>query len=609
MYFERMYRSNFLNSTDVSIARLRQWMDECLSSHENCRKNIVTQDDSNRPARLLDLSLIQRHGESGIRLVETLSGISYQYACLSHRWDNALKHHQTTTKNLSQFLGFLSLEKLPANFRDAVSIARDLNIQYLWIDSLCIIQSGDSGEDLGRELAKMASIYQNSFLTIAIVSSPDSSKGCYMQDKWPDISFWVSNTNEAHLFGARVLDKKGSLVSTDDVHDHYPLLSRAWVLQERLLSPRLLQCNYGEFAFDCLESSRCECNSKLAPHPDKVPKWFGNPWFGTQKSTFGRNILVQGPQSNWKPGTMELSKRHVLEYWRGIVETYMLLELSFPSDVLPAIAGCAQALALFLKFNYVAGMWKETLPTDLLWHVMPSKRRWVAKPRPENSTAPSWSWASVSMGQTVTHISPHNGKGWPMSDALLRDAIEEVYCEPLSSINPFGKLKHAYLKLEAVLYPWYLRSFCRAAYPEIARGSKRRKDLHIKRPNQSTKCTTEIQELDIDDAAVEVHLDVHLGDEGLATESFSQCISELTYPPQSCGLSQIYLLHALHKSNLKRSIDVFLLLMRTPQVCGKPNCYRRIGLMELMNEAADVRKWEDMIHGRLEPRQEEFWLF
>jgi len=32
------------------------------------------------------------------------------------------------------------MEKLPYTFRDAVTIAHHLNIRYLWIDSMCIIQ-------------------------------------------------------------------------------------------------------------------------------------------------------------------------------------------------------------------------------------------------------------------------------------------------------------------------------------------------------------------------------------------------------------------------------------------------------------------------------------
>ncbi|KAF2794151.1 HET-domain-containing protein, partial [Melanomma pulvis-pyrius CBS 109.77] len=374
--------SNFLAGRDISIERLRRWMDECSSSHNDCLVTSTTQDDSSRPARLLDITPIQRGSEVGIKIIETTSGRSYRYACLSHRWDIAIKHHQTTTENISNFLDFLNLNLMPANFRDAVAIARDLNIQYVWIDSLCIIQSGDSGEDIRRELAKMGSIYQNAYLTIAAVSSPSSSEGCFIKDKWPDICFLVSdNANDAHLIGARVLDKKGILVSLEDTKQHYPLLSRAWVFQERLLSRRILLCNYGEFAFECLESSICECNSSLAPHPrsdlGQNLKWLGN-------LDFNHTRLLKSSTS-LGPGA--------IKSWKTIIETYMQLELSYLSDTLPAIAGCAQVMALHLNHNYVAGLWEETLPTDLLWYVQARKGRTVPKPRAKGSTAPSWSWA------------------------------------------------------------------------------------------------------------------------------------------------------------------------------------------------------------------------
>jgi hypothetical protein len=123
-------------------------------------------------------------------------------------------------ENLAKSLDFLNLQELPANFRDAVSIARELDIQYIWIDSMCIIQDGDNGQDLRRELVKMGSIYQNANLTIAAVSAPNSSEGCFIKDAWPDICFLVSNsTHETHLIGARVLDKKDRLTSLDDVND------------------------------------------------------------------------------------------------------------------------------------------------------------------------------------------------------------------------------------------------------------------------------------------------------------------------------------------------------------------------------------------------------
>lgn len=58
---------------------------------------------------------------------------------------------------------------LPATFRDAIAVTRSLGYQYLWIDSLCIIQ--DDRHDWGVEAEQMASIYKNGALTLAAAAA------------------------------------------------------------------------------------------------------------------------------------------------------------------------------------------------------------------------------------------------------------------------------------------------------------------------------------------------------------------------------------------------------------------------------------------------------
>jgi hypothetical protein len=71
----------------------------------------------------------------------------------------------------------IPVAELPLTFQDAVNITRALSQHLLWIDSLCIIQ--DDQADWERESARMASVYQNAFLTIAATSSHDSKGGCF----------------------------------------------------------------------------------------------------------------------------------------------------------------------------------------------------------------------------------------------------------------------------------------------------------------------------------------------------------------------------------------------------------------------------------------------
>ena len=54
---------------------------------------------------------------------------------------------------------------VPKTYLDAIAVTREPGIQYLWIDSLCIVQNDDS--DWQQEAAPMAAVYENALVTIA----------------------------------------------------------------------------------------------------------------------------------------------------------------------------------------------------------------------------------------------------------------------------------------------------------------------------------------------------------------------------------------------------------------------------------------------------------
>lgn len=71
---------------------------------------------------------------------------------LSHCWGLA-KPLSTTIHNIQVRKKHISMGILPPTFRDAVVLTGALNIRYLWIDCLCIIQDdiGDWGLGIGVE--------------------------------------------------------------------------------------------------------------------------------------------------------------------------------------------------------------------------------------------------------------------------------------------------------------------------------------------------------------------------------------------------------------------------------------------------------------------------
>lgn len=62
----------------------------------------------------------------------------------------------------------------PRTFKDAIKIAQSLAIDYIWIDSLCIVQ--DSIEDRCSEIGKMGDVYKHSICNIATMDAHHSGE-------------------------------------------------------------------------------------------------------------------------------------------------------------------------------------------------------------------------------------------------------------------------------------------------------------------------------------------------------------------------------------------------------------------------------------------------
>ncbi|KAJ9628896.1 hypothetical protein H2203_002801 [Taxawa tesnikishii (nom. ined.)] len=95
------------------------------------------------------------------------------------------------------------------------------------------------------------------------------------------------------------------------------------------------------------------------------------------------------------------------EQWMEIVKAYNFRELSKPDDILRAFAGIAQFWSRSHPQRsldascYLAGLWKDQLPIQLLWYNFKKPER---RPSRRNSRgdrvpiylAPSWSWACIN---------------------------------------------------------------------------------------------------------------------------------------------------------------------------------------------------------------------
>ncbi|KFY55224.1 hypothetical protein V497_07112 [Pseudogymnoascus sp. VKM F-4516 (FW-969)] len=320
----------------------RNWLSKCTESHDLCKKS----GNDILPTRLISIT-----GESA-RLVLTSEWLARpRYATLSHCWGsgNAIK---LTSKDLDTYMEALPVERFPKTFKEAIEITKKLGIDYLWIDSLCIIQ--DSVDDWQNESALMGSVYGCSTITIAASSARDSSQGCFMKPPYFSGGLRARITDAGLRRVQDFRDMRAYDLSTINSH----LATRAWTVQEKILSPRAI--HFGN------RGALWECKTKIASEylPDGFPAHL-----------FAPLVIQRG----------EFQVR-----WPQIVSLYSEANLTFGKDKLPALSGVARLGYNETGDQYLAGLWKSKLEEQLCWCQYGSALR----PRPP-WRAPTWSWASI----------------------------------------------------------------------------------------------------------------------------------------------------------------------------------------------------------------------
>jgi Heterokaryon incompatibility protein (HET) len=406
-------RSAVIGSTsdnDQTFNIARTWIRNCSETHAYCNRSSPLPQNRFLPSRLIDIgtgpTITPRLCTTEALPVET------KYLTLSHHWGD-YKPPELTISNLEAFKDRIETSALPKSFKDAMQIASKLDIRYIWIDSLCIIQN--SPQDWKEQTSMMGDIYHNSWCNIAATAALDARNGCFLQRTPLDVipcrveAKWNSRPKQTFICS--------SLNTWEAAVEHSALCHRAWVVQEIVLAPRVL--HFGKQIFwECLELRACET------YPNGLPNYKGTKTSLDIHSL--RNELIRADSIKFK--------RYQL--WAHFVNRYSACALSKPDkDKLVAISGLARKLIVDGD-QYVAGLWKEILPYQLMWTVR-------SDPETEsgNPYIPSWSWAS--MNKSILMRVPHRENG---SSILIRALQTEV---PLLGNDPFGQIKRGgLLRLE-----------------------------------------------------------------------------------------------------------------------------------------------------------------
>lgn len=141
---------------NLAISNAKFWLQDCEENHPECKSL-----GSWFPKRVLDVGT---QGNPRLRLyLHEHSRNNPPYATLSHCWGKT-RTLRLLKSNLLEMIRGISPAELPRTFQDAVTCARHLGFQYLWVDSLCIIQ--DSHEDWLEQSSEMSNVYSYSSCNI-----------------------------------------------------------------------------------------------------------------------------------------------------------------------------------------------------------------------------------------------------------------------------------------------------------------------------------------------------------------------------------------------------------------------------------------------------------
>ncbi|KAI1473149.1 HET-domain-containing protein [Daldinia caldariorum] len=377
------------STSDVKTWSLVQtWLERCLESHSLCRNQSLL---GFSPTRLLEIVTIE--SEKIFRLV---SGgeidPAERYVSLSHCWGpGPTKDKLLLVSSTNQKLrGGLPVNSLPKTFRDAFEIAQRLNIRYIWIDRLCIVQ--DSEDDWRAESAIMQKVYRNGFLNIAALGSKDDAGGCFFDRNPERVGPTIINLSPKQDPPSYYRFKDETNTWASDFQQE-TLIKRGWVLQERMLAARNLYFGSKQVFWECCTTNCCETIPAGPLLANLTHRASGLDATDAKLGRFTWKCLINPASTSIRKDSSLLA--NLLTEWAQAVQEYSKCDLTYPSDKLVALSGLendmrAKLRSLSSAYDvYYAGMWEIMMPASLLWKVE------GASNRPSVHRAPSWSWASV----------------------------------------------------------------------------------------------------------------------------------------------------------------------------------------------------------------------
>jgi hypothetical protein len=426
------YRQCGMISNDDSTATLdylETWLNACEWGHGGCAESFAGEwidglypfeSDAPLPRRILDVDT------NLIKLIETKPGEKGYYIALSHCWGKPEYHPPKTKRaNFESHLAGIPLSTLPKTFQDAVRITRHFGVQYLWIDSLCIVQ--DDKADWEREAANMGAVYEYARLTIAAAGARDCTEGCFVSDR-PDLRAVQEKLVEQRMMTSNL---EGNHFADPGVQRTSPPHPPQVAVLSKGMNGLPVTIHFGAVSW------------KMFPlgEPYYTPlgyrAWARQEWYLSRRMLFFTQAGI-----SWKCRKNQFDERQRYydmrekNEWEHLFQRYSDDEITYETDRLIALQGVVTQMSPTMEGTYHFGLWTH-MPELLFWMMK------VPQSNAKGPDAPSWSWASRIGSKFFWKTIPQFGLGH-CQELLVQNGIQ---------VDGAGTLKTTALILEVLTAP------------------------------------------------------------------------------------------------------------------------------------------------------------
>lgn len=454
-YGKLVQRISHTNLGEPIVEQVKEWIQICRENHPKCNASYEYKRQRVPVVRLIDLGISSHQSP---KLVDShLAGADRPtYITLSYRWTSEAVKHRLTRTNKDIYYQALPATEWPQTYKDTASLARQLGVRYVWIDSLCIIQ--DDPMDWAEQASTMDMIYENGLLNVAAILGEQTPGLECSRNPLGIIPCVVSSTvspadsTGEHKMGHYMFSRRINPFQTTLGYRQYeynnnpaPLYERGWTLQERLLSRRTIHVGK-QVLWECMSSWAWDTfpllnddNNRIRDETQDIEETF--PELGEfinwamSNSTYLPNNLHKGDNRN--PDEIHHYKRFLAHefgdlkstqsesdhqwafytMWKSLVCGFSHMSLTEPKDKLVAIRGIMNRLQDKVPHpdtsSYAGGLWDtgDSFGLYLHWQTTLSQPKVWLSPETRQLAGvlvqhfPSWSWAAGWCGVQLDTIS------------------------------------------------------------------------------------------------------------------------------------------------------------------------------------------------------------